>query len=354
VAGTQYDFATNACSAAWFSGAGQLPCPGTEGDARGFVLKQSSPKLENGTISNLPGLLTYPQNVTNGYIQGYYPPYTVKAGDRFRSIVNCEGGATSCYAVFRLDYQIGSGSVQNFWYFGEKHEGQYFQADMSLAPLVGQSVKFVLTVLSAGSPVGDRALWVGPIIYNGTSGPTPTVTPTLPLTQTPTATATATSTATATATTPAPASYKYDFGTASSPVSAGFSKVTEASAYSAGGFGWTDTSGLESRDRSAPADDLKRDFVTHPSAARTFKVDLPNGTYAVSLTMGDNDTAHDNMVVKANGATVLGDVDAVAAAFAVNTFNVIVTGGSISLEFSDAGGTDPSWVVNGLTITLVP
>ena len=130
-----------------------------------------------------------------------------------------------------------------------------------------------------------------------------------------------------------------------------FARVTEATAYAAGGFGWTDLSGLESRDRSALSDDLKRDFVMSSSSARTFRIDLPNGNYTVSVTMGDNDYAHDNMVVKANGVTVLPDVDNAVAAFTVNTFNVTVSGGSLALEFSDAGGTDSTWVVNTLTVT---
>jgi photosystem II stability/assembly factor-like uncharacterized protein len=67
--------------------------------------------------------------------------------------------------------------------------------------------------------------------------------------------------------------------------------------------------------------------------------------------MGDHDFAHDNMVVKANGTTVLGDVDTALGGFAYNTFNVAVTTGSVALEFSDAGGADPSWVVNAVTIT---
>jgi uncharacterized circularly permuted ATP-grasp superfamily protein len=67
--------------------------------------------------------------------------------------------------------------------------------------------------------------------------------------------------------------------------------------------------------------------------------------------MGDNDYAHDNMIVKANGATVLGDVDNAVGAFTANTFNVTVSGGSLTLEFSDGGGADPTWVVNAVTVT---
>lgn len=185
MAGTMYDFAANACSAAWFSSAGSLPCPGTDGDQKGFVIPVSNPQLENGTTDSRLGLLTYPQNIYNGYIQGIYPPYHVNSGDRFRSVVNCAYGATSCYVVFRLDYQVGSGSIQTFWAFVEKYEGQYYQTDLDLSRLAGQDVKFILTVLSTGSPTGDRALWVGPIIYNGSglgssssSGVSPTSTPT--------------------------------------------------------------------------------------------------------------------------------------------------------------------------------
>jgi hypothetical protein len=203
VAGVSYDFAANACSAAWYSGAGSLPCPGTEGDAKGFVLKQATPKLENGTNDSRPGLLTFPQNVTNGYVQGFFPPYTVKSGDRFRSIVSCEAGSTSCYVVFRLDYQIGTGGIQTFWAFVEQHEGKYYEADLDLTPLVGQNVKFILTVLSTGSPAGDRAIWGAPMVFNPASvtSVAPTATPTLPLTTTPqTATGTPTSTPTPTST----------------------------------------------------------------------------------------------------------------------------------------------------------
>jgi len=206
---------------------------------------------------------------------------------------------------------------------------------------VGQDVKFILTVLSTGSPVGDRAMWVAPHIFNASSAPTST--PTLPLTGPPTLTPTATATPTVVA--------RFDFGTTTSAIATGYTRVTEATAYGPGVPGWTDTTTLESRDRTGPADDLKKDFVMSSSAARTFKVDLANGTYTVTVTMGDNDFAHDNMVVKANGAIVAPDVDNAVGAFTVNTFVVTVSGGSLSLEFSDAGGTDPTWVVNAVSIT---
>jgi len=173
--GTIYDFVSNACSAQWTSGAGTLDCPGVNRDNDGFVLKQSTARLEDGSFRLTPSLLTAPQNVSNGYIRGVYPSFTVQRGDRFRAIINCEGGATSCGVLFRVDYQLADGIIRDFWAFGERYEGDYFTVDLDLTPLAGQDVKFVLTVLSLGSASGDRALWVEPRIVR--TAPAVTVTP---------------------------------------------------------------------------------------------------------------------------------------------------------------------------------
>ena len=174
VAGVAFDFAANVCTALWFSGAGQLPCPGNDGDPNGFVLKLNNPILETGVTDTRPGLLTFPQN---GYIQGFYPPFHVQNGDRFRSIIGCEFGATSCYIAFRLDYQIGTDSIKTLWGpFLERYDGQYYSVDVDLSQLDGKDVKFILTLISAGSPNGDRAEWVNPIIYRASTS-TPSATP---------------------------------------------------------------------------------------------------------------------------------------------------------------------------------
>ena len=329
--GVAYDFAANYCDATWFSTAGNLPCPGSDGDPRGFVLKVDNPQLENGTNDSGSGLITQPRNIFNGDIHGKFPAFHVEHGDKFQSIINCSYGATGCYVTFRLDYQIGNGPIYTYWAFREKYEGLYYRANVDLNPLAGKDVKFILTVLASGPAGGDRALWSNPAIVR--VGPPA----------------------------PPPASgSKFDFGTGSSPVAPGYIRVTEGTTYPTPvaypnpspvtNYGWVSTTGLESRDRSAQSDPLKRDLVNSSSNAGTFQVDIPNGYYAVTVTMGDQDYAHDNMVVKANGVTVLGDVDSAAGSFTVNTFNVNVTGGNLQLEFSDGAGPDLSWVINAITI----
>ncbi|MCC6298525.1 MAG: hypothetical protein IT314_04455 [Anaerolineales bacterium] len=174
LSGLVYDFVANACSAQWFNEAGTRDCPGVNNDKNGFILRQTNAKLEDGSTLPRPSLLTAPQNITNGYLRGVYPSFKVQNGDRLQAIVNCEGGATSCGVLFRIDYQLSDGIVREFWAFGEQYDRKYFVADLDLSPLAGQDVQFVFTVLSLGSASGDRALWVEPRIVRNLIIPTPT------------------------------------------------------------------------------------------------------------------------------------------------------------------------------------
>ncbi len=166
---TALDFVGTVCTAQWTNGTVTLPCPGSDGDARGFVLPETNPRLENGTVSTQPGLLTFPQSVTNGYIQGIYTDFTVQSGDRFQATINCEYGASDCFVIFRVDAEMAGGVTQNLGTFAEKYDGLYYPVDISLNSLAGKTVHFILTVLANGSPTGDRALWVAPRIFRASS-----------------------------------------------------------------------------------------------------------------------------------------------------------------------------------------
>jgi len=195
---TGYDFVAHACDALWTSGVATLPvlpCP-YEDISNGTIKVVENPQLENGTIDSRPALLTVPQNAYNGYMMGIYPPFTVQVGDRFKSLINCEFGQRNCYVAYRLDYQVDNGPIQNFWTFGERYEGLYYQADVDLSPLAGQTVKFILRADANGFPTGDRALWVAPrIVSSGSAYPTVTSLPNTPVpTSTPIPASTMTST----------------------------------------------------------------------------------------------------------------------------------------------------------------
>jgi len=175
VSGTTYDFVANTCSAQWTTGAGILECPGLNRDSDGFVLRQNIARLEDGSFRIAPNLLTAPQNIFNGYIRAVYPSFKIQDGDRFRAVISCERGATSCGVLYRVDYQLSDGIIREFWAFGERYEGNYFSVDLDLSPLAGKDVKFVFTVLSLGTASNDRALWVEPRIER--IAPVVTITP---------------------------------------------------------------------------------------------------------------------------------------------------------------------------------
>jgi photosystem II stability/assembly factor-like uncharacterized protein len=174
-----YNFWQNACSAQWKSGAGALPCPGTAGDRKGFVIADGFSHLEDGTMGPLPTLLMSPENKYNGYIQGFYPTFTVLPGDHFRTVVGCDYGA-SCYVTFRLDYMTPNGGIFNFWQWREQNDGKNYIADVDLTPLAGRSVRFILTILATGSATGDRVRWGGPMIVRKEAAVPPTLTPVPP------------------------------------------------------------------------------------------------------------------------------------------------------------------------------
>jgi photosystem II stability/assembly factor-like uncharacterized protein len=174
-----YNFWQNACSAQWRSGAGILPCPGTVGDRKGFVIADGFSHLEDGTMGPLPSLLMSPENKYNGYIQGFYPAFTVQPGDHFRTTVGCEYGS-SCYVTFRLDYMTPTGHIGTFWSWREQNDKRNYIADVDLTPLAGRSVRFILTILATGSTNGDLVRWGGPTIVRTEASLPPTITPVPP------------------------------------------------------------------------------------------------------------------------------------------------------------------------------
>jgi subtilisin family serine protease len=145
-----------------------------------------------------------------------------------------------------------------------------------------------------------------------------------------------------------PEEKKFDFGTTTSPVEAGYIRATPSSAYNAtAGYGWDTTSGLDARDRGAP-DNLRRDFV-FSATNHTFKVDLPNGLYQVTITVGDQWYALENINIYAEGILKT-TIATTAGTFEQTTFTVSITDGQLNLLLNDNGGATPIWEINALVI----
>jgi len=170
-----YDFLEKYCDADWRNDSQNLPCPGADGDQKGFVFVLNSPKMENGNTQN-KGLVTHPEIVRDGRITGKYPGFTVQSGDRFQASINCLYKANDCDLIFKLQYQVGNDTVQTLGQWHEVYEGEYYSVNIDLSALSGQKVKFILTVLANGSAHEDYALWIAPRITR-LSSQAPTSTP---------------------------------------------------------------------------------------------------------------------------------------------------------------------------------
>jgi len=145
------------------------------------------------------------------------------------------------------------------------------------------------------------------------------------------------------------ATYQWDFGTTTSPLFNGYSRISEATTQ--GYARWSNNSGVRSVDRGGSQNALNRDFV-YSNQAKTFSQEIANGTYEVAVNLFDANYLHDNMQVRAEGQVKLSNQTfGASAGNDTRTFNVTVTDGQLDLEFSDQGGNDRNWVLNRIVIT---
>ena len=120
----------------------------------------------------------------------------------------------------------------------------------------------------------------------------------------------------------------YDFGPASAAAIDGFTRVTESTIYSPGtGVGWQ-------QGTVATVDDGTGHFVQTNGA--TFATDVANGTYSVSLALGDPNAAHTQMQVFVQGPQ-FGTVNTAAGQTQIASGTAVVTNGELLLTVNDLG-----------------
>jgi fibronectin type 3 domain-containing protein len=139
---------------------------------------------------------------------------------------------------------------------------------------------------------------------------------------------------------------RFDLGTASSPVATGYTRLSEAEVYStSSGYGWV-AGAVASRNRSGGTA-LTRDF--NFTQAATFGLDLPNGTYDVTMTLGDSAYAHDQMRISLEG-NIVDTISTAKGGFVTRTWRTQVVDGKLNVAISDLGGTDANAVVNAIEV----
>ena len=142
-----------------------------------------------------------------------------------------------------------------------------------------------------------------------------------------------------------PVSLQFDFGTTTSPLESGHTRVTALTTYNASlGYGWT--TNVSQLDRRV-GNSLTRDL--HYRDVGTFVIDVANGTYDVALTIGDSGSAHDQ-TISLEGLSV-GTVSTAARQFVTRTYTTTVTDGQLTIHLDGRGGVDPNMVISGLRVS---
>lgn len=159
-----YDFITQASSASWSSGAGDLPFPGSDSDSRGFALYRNNWQLEdNKTWTKV--LETHPQWVSNGWILGRYSQMTVPANAELRVTVGFFKGATASDGVtFEVKFEEFLGlqvapKVYSILSQQATYDGKLDSVTAGLSSIQGKTGNFVLYVNAGQNSGQDWAAW---------------------------------------------------------------------------------------------------------------------------------------------------------------------------------------------------
>ena len=142
----------------------------------------------------------------------------------------------------------------------------------------------------------------------------------------------------------------YSFGLNTNAPPTGYTRVLPNDTYTAAhGYGWTaPTTGF---DNGTPSDPLLSEGQR--TKDDTFKVDLPNGNYWVTFTVGETKYSHGNMNVIVGSTTIYSGLSTGVGQFLHKSFPTTVSGGQLAIEFKDTNSID-SVALNGLTIRPAP
>jgi PKD repeat protein len=143
------------------------------------------------------------------------------------------------------------------------------------------------------------------------------------------------------------ASYHLDFGTSSSPVASGYVSSPVAGYSSSSGRGWVDASSVMAVVRKSGTA-ATRDFLAGKDA--TYRIDVPNGTYLVTPTLGDTNTFRDHTDIYINGNKVASDITVPMGRSYSPTYSVKVTDGKLTLRLVDHGGKTVRFSIDAMDV----
>lgn len=142
--------------------------------------------------------------------------------------------------------------------------------------------------------------------------------------------------------------YLYDFGTPTSPLENGYSRVSELN--TAGYYRWNSSaSGISSINRNSGggAPNIYRDFNT-ATVSKTFVHQVVNGTWQIRLSFFDANSSHNDILVRAEGRNIATNIDLTPGQLVERFATVEVTDGTLNIEFRPSGG---DFIINRIILT---
>ncbi|HVP21840.1 MAG TPA: NBR1-Ig-like domain-containing protein [Anaerolineaceae bacterium] len=166
--GNKFILSDNICNAQWRNSTSDstalLPCPGKEGDAKGYVFGTSAPKFYTRS-DNEPSIVAGPEQVNDGLIVGIFPPVLIPAHTQFRTFVGCGEKMTNCNARVTFTAQVGDGQETTLKDLTQKAQDfNLVTVDLEAASLTGQNVVFRIYVRADGSASQDKIIFLSPMV----------------------------------------------------------------------------------------------------------------------------------------------------------------------------------------------
>jgi hypothetical protein len=163
-AGERFDLYTFAARASWKSGAGTLKFPGSRSDAKGFVQTRENGALSPKNTKATRLLLTHPQRVDNGWIEGSFPLLRLPAKASLETILGILYGANASNGAKVSVFVQEPGKAKRRVYRKTVTPQRYEKVRVNLERWAGKDVLLTFRVDAAGSSQSDYVVWVAPRI----------------------------------------------------------------------------------------------------------------------------------------------------------------------------------------------
>ena len=153
--------------------------------------------------------------------------------------------------------------------------------------------------------------------------------------------------------------YNYDFGPANGPVMEDWTPLTNKAKGDIYWSGETRSLRAVAVPKREGVNNANIDYVTSRNPV-TLNHKIANGTWRVTMNMGDARRGHDQMGVRVEGELISDSIDSDRMAFSYVSkaggsqtpahFDVEVTDGVLSIDLFDNGGRDKYWVLTRLSL----